>query len=69
MRFWVAALISYIPDRLTGIEVGGQDASSYKFLLFGAAILLIMWFLPQGLIPSRRRTAELKDRATEVAPQ
>jgi branched-chain amino acid transport system permease protein len=63
------ALISYIPDRLTGITIGGQDASSYKFLIFGAVILLIMWFLPQGLIPSRRRAAELKDRAAEVAPQ
>jgi branched-chain amino acid transport system permease protein len=63
------ALISYIPDRLTGVKIGGQDASSYKFLIFGAVILLIMWFLPQGLIPSRRRAAELKDRAAEVAPQ
>ena len=72
------ALISYIPDRLTGIAkpgwLGGSnngtsDLSSLKFLFFGAVILLIMWFLPQGLIPSRRRAAELKDRATEVAPQ
>ncbi len=67
------ALISYIPDRLTGVTapsfLGGGDASSLKFLLFGIVILLIMWFLPAGLIPSRRRAAELKDRATEVAPQ
>lgn len=70
------ALISYIPDRLTGITVsssfpviGGADLSSLKFLIFGAVILLVMIFRPQGLIPSRRRTAELKDRAAEVAPQ
>jgi len=63
------ALISYIPDRLTGITILNQDASSWKFLIFGAVILLVMWFLPQGLIPSRRRAAELKDRAAEVAPE
>jgi branched-chain amino acid transport system permease protein len=63
------ALISYIPDRLTGVQFLGRDGSSYKFLLFGIVILLIMWFLPAGLIPSRRRAAELKDRAAEVAPQ
>jgi branched-chain amino acid transport system permease protein len=70
------ALISYIPDRLTGIEapsgiplVGGYDLSSLKFAFFGAVILIVMIFRPQGLIPSRRRTAELKDRAAEVAPQ
>jgi hypothetical protein len=28
----------------------------------------VMWFVPQGLLPSRRRAAELKDRAAEVAP-
>lgn len=63
------ALISYLPDRLTGQKFGSQDASSYKFLIFGAVILLVMWFLPQGLIPSRRRAAEIRDRAEEVAPQ
>ena len=62
-------LISYIPDRLTGITVFGVDAAQYKFLLFGVLIVLIMIFRPQGLIPSRRRAAELKDREKEVAPQ
>jgi branched-chain amino acid transport system permease protein len=62
-------LISYIPDRLTGITVFGVDAAQYKFLLFGVLIVLIMIFRPQGLIPSRRRAAELKDRQKEVAPQ
>jgi branched-chain amino acid transport system permease protein len=62
-------LISYIPDRLTGITVFGVDAAQYKFLLFGVLIVLIMIFRPQGLIPSRRRAAELKDRQKELAPQ
>lgn len=62
------ALISYIPDRLAGVTVFGQDASDYRFLIFGVAILLIMVFRPQGLIPSRRRALEMKDRQQEVAP-
>jgi branched-chain amino acid transport system permease protein len=62
------ALISYIPDRLAGVTVFGQDASDYRFLIFGVAILLIMIFRPQGLIPSRRRALEMKDRRQEVAP-
>jgi branched-chain amino acid transport system permease protein len=37
--------------------------------MFGLAIMLIMIVRPQGLIPSRRRAMELKDRAKEVAPQ
>jgi branched-chain amino acid transport system permease protein len=67
------ALISYIPDRLRGVEfpawVGTQDAFQYRFLIFGALIIIIMLFRPQGLIPSRRRAAELEDRAKEAAPQ
>ncbi len=31
-----------------------------RFLVFGAALVLIMIFRPQGLIPSRRRAAELR---------
>src|SRR6185369_14927595 len=61
-------LISYIPDRRTGIQapsgipvIGGADLSSLKFLIFGAVILIVMIFRPQGLIPSHRRAAELKD--------
>jgi branched-chain amino acid transport system permease protein len=67
------ALISYIPDRLRGVEfpkfLGVDDAFQYRFLIFGAMIIIIMIFRPQGLIPSRRRAAELADRAKEAAPQ
>ena len=63
------ALISYIPDRLRGITVAGQDLFQWRFFIFGAAIILIMIFRPQGLLPSRRRAMELKDRAREVAPR
>ncbi|WP_420813632.1 branched-chain amino acid ABC transporter permease [Planosporangium thailandense] len=63
------ALISYIPDRLRGTKILGTDAYEYRYLIFGVIIILIMIFRPQGLIPSRRRALELKDRAKEVAPQ
>jgi branched-chain amino acid transport system permease protein len=60
------ALVSYVPDRLRGIEIAGTDAFQYRFLIFGVLIIVIMIFRPQGLIASRRRAAELKDRAKEV---
>ena len=63
------ALISYIPDRLRGISVGDTDLYEYRFALFGLVIIIIMVLRPQGLIPSRRRAMELKDREKEVAPQ
>lgn len=63
------ALISYIPDRLRGISVGGTDLYEYRFAMFGVVIIIIMILRPQGLIPSRRRAMELKDREKEVAPQ
>jgi branched-chain amino acid transport system permease protein len=62
------ALISYIPDRLRGISFGGTDLYEYRFALFGIVIIVIMILRPQGLIPSRRRAMELKDREKEVAP-
>jgi branched-chain amino acid transport system permease protein len=64
------ALISYIPDRLRGIEdpIWGTDLFGFRFAIFGAVIIAIMIFRPQGLIPSRRRAMELKDREKEVAP-
>ena len=65
------ALISYIPDRLRGISdpVFHTDLYEYRFALFGIVIIVIMILRPQGLIPSRRRAMELKDREKEVAPQ
>ncbi|HWB34804.1 MAG TPA: branched-chain amino acid ABC transporter permease [Rugosimonospora sp.] len=65
------ALISYIPERLRGINdpITNTDLFQWRFVIFGAFIILIMIFRPQGLIPSRRRAMEFKDRAKEAAPQ
>jgi branched-chain amino acid transport system permease protein len=63
-------LISYIPDRLRGIQdpIFHTDLFGFRFAIFGLVIIAIMIFRPQGLIPSRRRAMELKDREREVAP-
>jgi branched-chain amino acid transport system permease protein len=65
------ALIAYIPERLRGINdpFTHTDLFQWRFVIFGAVIIIIMIFRPQGLIPSRRRAMEFKDRQKEAAPQ
>ncbi len=43
--------------------LGGEatDINEYRFLLFGLALVLMMVFRPQGLLPSRQRAAELAE--------
>ncbi|MEG3637594.1 branched-chain amino acid ABC transporter permease [Micromonospora palythoicola] len=55
-----AFLLAYLPERF-------RDFSEYRVLAFGLALVLIMLLRPQGLLPSRRRTRELQDRAKEAA--
>ncbi|HET7487077.1 MAG TPA: ATP-binding cassette domain-containing protein [Acidimicrobiales bacterium] len=57
-----AAAGQWITDRLNWIT-GGQarTITEYRVLLFGAALVAMMVFRPQGLIPSRQRAAELVD--------
>jgi branched-chain amino acid transport system permease protein len=55
-----AVLLAYLPERF-------REFSDYRLLAFGAALIIMTSFRPQGLIPSRRRSSELKDRAKEVA--
>ncbi|MFB9239004.1 branched-chain amino acid ABC transporter permease [Plantactinospora siamensis] len=60
------ALIAYLPERLRGLKIAGQDAFEYRFLFFGLILIIVMIFRPQGLIANRRRLQELKDREKEV---
>jgi len=64
------ALIAYLPERFRGVKapeaLGGQDLFEYRYLFFGLVLITIMVFRPQGLVPSRRRSLELKDREKEV---
>ncbi|MEU5188794.1 branched-chain amino acid ABC transporter permease [Streptomyces klenkii] len=52
-----AALLYLIPAKL-------QFLQDYQLLAFGAALILLMRFRPEGLIPNRRRQLEFHDGAT-----
>jgi branched-chain amino acid transport system permease protein len=54
-----AVVIGYLPERFRGF-------SEYRVLVFGAALVVMMIFRPQGLVPNRRRAAELEDRRKAV---
>jgi branched-chain amino acid transport system permease protein len=47
-----AGLIIFLPERFRAL-------GDSRFLVFGLVIILVMILRPQGLIPSRRRAAEL----------
>jgi branched-chain amino acid transport system permease protein len=55
-----AVLIAYLPERFRGFE-------DYRIFVFGLALIVVMIFRPQGLIPNRRRATELAVRTEEVA--
>ncbi|MDP9403234.1 MAG: ATP-binding cassette domain-containing protein [Actinomycetota bacterium] len=46
-------------NTLTGGNV--DNITEYRVLLFGAALVVVMVFRPQGLLPSRQRAAELAE--------
>ena len=49
-----------ITDVLNAVTGGNvEDVAEYRVLLFGAALVAMMVFRPQGLLPSRQRAAEL----------
>ncbi|HEX4979627.1 MAG TPA: hypothetical protein VFV35_06145 [Acidimicrobiales bacterium] len=49
-----AVLLAYLPERF-------RVFSESRVLVFGAALVVLMIFRPQGLLPSRRRALELTD--------
>jgi len=49
-----AFLVAWLPERFRGF-------AEYRMLVFGAALVLMMIVRPEGLIPSRRRRAELAE--------
>lgn len=57
-----AAVIVVVPEVIRGFIPGFQE---YRFLVFGAVLVIVMIFRPQGLIPSRRRAIELKGEVRE----
>ncbi|HSH60525.1 MAG TPA: branched-chain amino acid ABC transporter ATP-binding protein/permease [Acidimicrobiales bacterium] len=53
-------------NKVTGGNVA--DVTEYRVLLFGAALVVMMLFRPQGLLPSRKRAAELTQASPETPP-
>lgn len=49
-----AFMVAWLPERFRGFE-------EYRIMVFGAVLVAMMVFRPEGLLPSRRRKAELKE--------
>lgn len=56
-----AALLLVLPEKL-------REWGDYRLILFGFALILIMRFRPQGLVPDRHRRAELANEGAEGVP-
>jgi branched-chain amino acid transport system permease protein len=56
-----AFIIVYLPNfflgrtEILGIPVNGSQIAEYKYLFFGLAVMVLMIFRPQGLIPVRQK--------------
>ena len=56
-----AFVIVYLPNfflgrtELLGIPIDGNEIANYKYLFFGIALVVLMIFRPQGLIPARQK--------------
>jgi hypothetical protein len=55
--------VTLIPELLRSLPQRFQDARTG---IFGLILIVMMIFRPQGLVPSRRRAAELKGGAAET---
>jgi branched-chain amino acid transport system permease protein len=55
-----AVFISYGPERI-------RNFADRRYFVFGVVLVLVMVFRPQGLIPNRRRAAELQHATTQDA--
>jgi len=50
-----AFIIVYLPYRLQSVEIGDESLGDYKYLFFGLALMVLMIFRPQGLLPVRQK--------------
>ena len=58
----------WLTDRLNTLTGGDvNNITEYRVLLFGLALVAMMVFRPQGLLPSRQRAAELAEADPEHA--
>jgi len=54
-----ASVLFVLPEKL-------REFSDYRLLLFGLALVVIMRYRPQGLVPDRHRRAELAEEPEPV---
>jgi branched-chain amino acid transport system permease protein len=63
--FTLSFINSYLLPQSTNIAhslgLSGVDFTNYRFMLYGAILVLMMLFRPEGLIPSRQRAAEFHE--------
>jgi branched-chain amino acid transport system permease protein len=53
-------IVAYLPERLRGAKFFGVEfKSEWRVFIFGAALIVMMIFRPQGILPSRQRAIEL----------
>jgi branched-chain amino acid transport system permease protein len=56
-----AFIIVYLPNfflgrqDILGVPINGDEIAQYKYLFFGLALMVLMIFRPQGLIPVRQK--------------
>jgi branched-chain amino acid transport system permease protein len=72
-----AVIIQGIPAFIQGLAAAGKLPgvdpatatliANYRFLVFGAFMVIMMAWRPQGLFPSKRRAAELRPETDEIA--
>lgn len=58
-----ACVVSYLPQRFREVSFlpgSLKELNEWRFFIFGAALVIMMIFRPQGLIPNRRRAAEVE---------
>jgi branched-chain amino acid transport system permease protein len=57
-----AIILTFLPEKL-------REFSDIRFLVFGFALILIMRFRPEGLLPSARRRRELHATGEDAAAE
>lgn len=72
-----AVIIQGIPAMVQGMAAAGKlpgvspamatNIANYRFLVFGLFMVIMMAWRPQGLLPSKRRAAELAPETDEIA--
>ena len=67
---WLNAHISVIGNLppVPGDQGNGSDVPLFASGIYGLIILIVMLFRPEGLIPSRRRAAELHEGGVQDEP-